>query len=70
MMNKHMPKAVGMATARNLVSENETVVIVANFVPMANHPPPMTQVAARRNVKPHISPHPTGPNLLCNFDIM
>ena len=69
-MKKHIPKALGMATARNFVSEYETVVIASNFVPMANPPPPMTQAAARRNAKARISAHPTGPNLRCNFNIM
>ena len=68
--NKHIPKAVGMATSRTLATEYETVVSEANFTPTANPPPPIAQAAARRNGKPRISLHPTGPNLLCNFTIM
>ena len=69
-MNTQIPKAVGMATARSLVSEYGTVVSVTSFVPTTNPPPPTTQVETRRHVKPHISAHPRDPNLLRNRDIM
>jgi len=69
-MNRHIPRAVGMATPRNLATEYEAVVSVANFAPTANPPPPIAQVAASRNGKSRISLHPTGPNLACNFTII
>src|SRR5262249_2453419 len=61
---------LGMATARYLLRELDTVVIDSNLVPNPNPTAPTAHVATSRSAKGRISLQPMGPNLVCSFQIM